>query len=53
MYALLFQQTRKGNSKFLLTEKEKILLKNQEIASEFHENFGKIVDSLEMHNYQN
>ena len=37
----------------MLTEKEKILLKNQEIASEFHENFGKIVDYLELHNYQN
>ena len=41
----------KGDSKIMLIVKEKFLLKNQAIASEFNEYFGQIVDSFELYHY--
>ena len=39
----------RGDSKVTLIEKDKILLKNEEVAKEFNQYFGHITDSLDLY----
>ena len=41
----------RGDSKILLIENDKMLLKNQEVAKEFNQYFGHITDSLDFYEF--
>ena len=41
-----------GDSKIMLIENDKILLNNEKIATEFNTYFGKVVDSLDLYEFQ-
>ena len=45
LQAVLFNA--RGDSKIMLIENDKMLLKNEEVAKEFNQYFGHITDSLE------
>ena len=43
----------RGDSKIMLIESDKMLLKNEEVAKEFNQYFGHITDSFDLYEFPN